>query len=63
MNSNLADVVKRQEALGEPSVLLVPGEVRALLSRLLRHSVPQLSVLAYHEVPDDKRLKLIGTVG
>jgi flagellar biosynthesis protein FlhA len=63
MNSSLADVVKRQEALGEPSVLLVPGEVRALLSRLLRHSVPQLSVLAYHEVPDDKRLKLIGTVG
>jgi flagellar biosynthesis protein FlhA len=63
MNSNLTEVVKRQEALGEPSVLLVPGEVRALLSRLLRHSVPQLSVLAYHEIPDDKRLKLIGTVG
>jgi flagellar biosynthesis protein FlhA len=63
MNSNLAEVVKRQEALGEPSVLLVPGDVRALLARLLRHSVPQLSVLAYHEVPDDKRLKLIGTVG
>ena len=63
LNQNLADVVKRQEALGQPAVLLVPGPVRPVLSRLVRHSVPQLSVLAYHEIPDDKRLKLIGQVG
>lgn len=63
LNQNLADVVKRQEAMGQPSVLLVPGPVRPVLSRLVRHSVPQLSVLAYHEIPDDKRLKLIGQVG
>ncbi|MCK7595137.1 flagellar biosynthesis protein FlhA [Lysobacter sp. CAU 1642] len=63
ITQGLVDVVKRQEALGEPAVLLVPGPVRAVLARLVRHSVPQLWVLAYHEIPDDKRIKLIGSVG
>jgi flagellar biosynthesis protein FlhA len=63
LNQSLAEVVKRQEAMGEPSILLVPGSVRAVLARLVRHSVPQLWVLAYHEVPDDKRIKLLGSVG
>jgi len=63
LNQSLTDVVKRQETLGEPAILLVPGPVRAVLARLVRHSVPQLWVLAYHEVPDDKRIKLIGSVG
>jgi flagellar biosynthesis protein FlhA len=63
ITQSLADVVKRQEALGEPAVLLVPGAVRAVLARLVRHSVPQIWVLAYHEIPDDKRIKLIGSVG
>ena len=63
LTQSLGEVVKRQEALGEPAVLLVPGSVRAVLSRLVRHSVPQLWVLAYHEIPDDKRIKLIGSVG
>ena len=43
-------------------MLLVPGPVRGALARLVRHSVPALSVLAYNEVPEDKRLKLIGTI-
>ncbi|WP_272948284.1 MULTISPECIES: hypothetical protein [Xanthomonas] len=40
-------------------MVLVPGTVRA---RLVRHSIPSLSVLAYSEVPEDKRLKLVGTI-
>ena len=43
-------------------MVLVPGPVRAALARLVRHSVPSLSVLAYSEVPEDKRLKLVGTI-
>ncbi|WP_301280328.1 hypothetical protein [Xanthomonas vasicola] len=42
--------------------MLVPAQVRAALARLVRHSVPSLSVLAYSEVPEDKRLKLVGTI-
>lgn len=63
LHQGLADCTKRQEALGEPAVLLVPGPVRGLIAKLTRHSVPGLSILAYHEVPEDKRLKLIGAIG
>ena len=63
LHTNLSDCVLQQEARGEPAVLLVPGAIRATLSRLVRHSVPALSVLAYTEVPDDKRLRLVGSVG
>ena len=63
LHQNLGDCVTRQESRGEPAVLLVPGGVRASVARLVRHSVPSLSVLAYAEVPEDKRLRLVGAVG
>ena len=62
LQQSLADCAGRQEAKGEPAVVLVPATVRASLARLVRHSVPALSVLAYTEVPEDKRLKLVGTI-
>jgi len=62
LHQSLADCVAKQEARNEPSVLLVPAPVRQALARMVRHSVPQLSVLAYNEVPEDKRLKLIGSI-
>jgi flagellar biosynthesis protein FlhA len=63
LHQNLGECVSRQESRGEPAVLLVPGSVRAAVARLVRHSVPSLAVLAYAEVPEDKRLRLVGAVG
>ncbi|HVI26051.1 MAG TPA: flagellar biosynthesis protein FlhA [Xanthomonadaceae bacterium] len=63
LHANLSECVTRQEGRGEPAVLLVPGQIRASIARLVRHSVPQLAVLAYGEVPEDKRLRLVGAVG
>ncbi len=62
LHQSLADCVGKQESRNEPAVVLVPAPVRAALARLVRHSVPSLSVLAYSEVPEDKRLKLVGTI-
>jgi flagellar biosynthesis protein FlhA len=63
LHHNLSECVTRQEGRGEPAVLLVPAGIRASIARLVRHSVPQLAVLAYGEVPEDKRLRLVGAVG
>ena len=63
LHQNLSDCVTQQEGRGEPAVLLVPGGIRATIARLVRHSVPALSVLAYTEVPEDKRLRLVGSIG
>lgn len=62
LHQSLAECVTKQEARNEPAVVLVPAQVRAALARLVRHSVPSLSVLSYSEVPEDKRLKLVGTI-
>ncbi|WP_369038808.1 flagellar biosynthesis protein FlhA [Stenotrophomonas maltophilia] len=62
LHQSLAECVSKQEARNEPAVVLVPGPVRSALARLVRHSVPSLSVLSYSEVPEDKRLKLVGTI-
>ena len=63
LHQNLSECVTQQDGRGEPAVLLVPAGIRATIARLVRHSVPALSVLAYTEVPEDKRLRLVGAIG
>jgi len=62
LHQSLTECVARQEALGQPAVLLVPGPVRPGMAKLLRHSVPSLCVLAYGEVPEDRAIQLLGTI-
>jgi flagellar biosynthesis protein FlhA len=62
LHRSLNDNVQRQEAVGQPAVLLVPGPLRPMLARFVRHSIPALKVLAYNEVPEAKRIRLAGTV-
>jgi flagellar biosynthesis protein FlhA len=56
-------VVQQREQLGQPSVLLVPGPLRGLLSRFLRRSAPQLKVLSQSEIPDNRTIKVVGVLG
>ncbi len=53
----------QQERLGLPSVLLVPTELRVLLSRFLRRAVSQIKVLAHNEVPDTYTIKVTSLLG
>ena len=55
--------VQRQEQLGLPAVLLVPGAIRMLLSRFLRRSLPQIRVLSHAEIPESRKLKITSVVG
>jgi flagellar biosynthesis protein FlhA len=54
---------RKQEQLGYTPVLLVPGQLRALLSRFLRRALPQLKVLSHAELPDSKTIKVTSLVG
>jgi flagellar biosynthesis protein FlhA len=58
-----AAAAKQQEELGLPAVLLVPGNLRWLLSRFLRRAVQQLKVIANGEVPDSKIIKVTSIIG
>jgi len=49
--------------MGVTPVLLVPGQLRAVLSRFLRRSLPQLKLLSHAEIPDSKTIKVTALVG
>nr|WP_298414434.1 flagellar biosynthesis protein FlhA [uncultured Halomonas sp.] len=55
--------VARQEASGEPLVLVVQHGLRALLSRFLRRRLTHLSVLSQAEIPDDRTLRVTTLIG
>lgn len=63
MQRALAESAQRQEAAGEPAVLLVGSGLRPWLAKFTRHSVPNLQVLAYNEVPENKQIRMVATVG
>ncbi len=63
LQRNLSDASRRQEVLGEPAVLLVPPSLRQTLSRFVRAGVPGLQVLAWNEIPDNRRVRLVTAVG
>ena len=58
-----ANAARRMEDAGQPPVLLVPGNLRLLLSRFLRRAVPQLKVIANAEVPDSRTIRVTTIIG
>jgi flagellar biosynthesis protein FlhA len=63
IQQNLVDRTRRQEAAGEPAVLLVAPKIRPWIARLMRYASPTLSVLAYNEIPESRRIRVIAAVG
>ena len=49
--------------VGSPAVLLVPPAPRVWMARFVRQGIPGLNVLAYNEIPDDRKVRLIGAIG
>lgn len=63
LQRSLTDSARRQETAGQPAVLLTSPELRHWLYRLARHTVSSLHVLAFNEIPDDKQVRIVATVG
>jgi len=63
LQQSLVEAAQRQEMLGQPVILLVAGQIRAMMSRFARMTVPNMYVLAYQEIPDNKQVTIVATVG
>ncbi len=61
LHESLNAEAQKQEVSGEPAVLLVPPNLRPWLARMMR-GIRNLHVLAYNEVPDDKRIQMVGAI-
>ncbi|MDA3878392.1 MAG: flagellar biosynthesis protein FlhA [Halothiobacillus sp.] len=63
LHQSLRDAAEKQEQAGLPAVLLVAPQIRSWLARMVRYSIRQLHVLSYNEVPDNKDIKVVASVG
>lgn len=63
LNNALSNAAKKQESAGKPVVLLVAAPLRLMLVRLTRFNLPDMHVLGYNEIPDNKQITIEATVG
>jgi flagellar biosynthesis protein FlhA len=63
MHRSLSERVQEREMAGEPAVLLVAPVLRYGLAQFIRHTISGLHVLSYNEVPDNKNIRIVATVG
>lgn len=61
MNMPVAREQMKQQ--GAPPLLLVMPQIRPLLSRYARLFAPGLSVLSYNEIPEQREVSIIGSLG
>ncbi|SDN88747.1 flagellar biosynthesis protein FlhA [Halomonas shengliensis] len=61
--SQAEQALERHEASGEPPVLVVQHNLRALLSRFLRRRLRHLVVMSQAEIPDDRHLRITTLIG
>ncbi len=60
---SIREAAERQEIQGQPAVLLVPDGLRDFMARFVRHSVKNIHVLAFAEVPENRQIKIVANVG
>ena len=63
LQRSLADAVQSQEMAGNPAVLLVTSQLRAAMAQFVRTGLEQLHVLAYQEIPDNKSITIVASIG
>jgi len=63
MFKSLEQVAQQQEAANQATILVVAPGLRLWLSQLVKHSIAGMSVLSYSEIPDNKNIKVVASVG
>lgn len=59
----MVETASQQEATGLEAILLVAAPIRPWLARFAKQSVPGMKVLSYNEIPDDRQIKVVATIG
>ncbi|MBL3528614.1 MAG: flagellar biosynthesis protein FlhA [gamma proteobacterium endosymbiont of Lamellibrachia anaximandri] len=59
----LAETAANMETAGQESVLLVAAPIRPWMARFAKHAAPGMHILSYNEIPDNRQIKVISTIG
>ncbi|MBD5769839.1 flagellar biosynthesis protein FlhA [Marinomonas colpomeniae] len=63
LQNSLKQSAEQQEAMGNTPILIVSAPIRPMLARFMRYGMVNMSVLSYQEVPDHKRITVVGVIG
>jgi len=63
LQRSVREAAERQEVAGKPTVLLVSSAIRHPIARFFRMSKQLIHVLAYEEIPDNKQITVVSTIG
>ncbi len=63
LQQSVIEVAQEREVAGKPAVLLVSAGIRALLAKFVRISQSVIHVLAYEEIPENKQITVVSTIG
>lgn len=63
LHTTLKEESQKIEAEGSSSILLVAPQLRAPLARLFRFSLPNLNILAYSEIPENRQISVVANIG
>ena len=59
----LTETANHQETAGQESVLLVAAPIRPWMAKFVKQSALSMKVLSYNEIPDNRQIKVVATIG
>lgn len=63
LQQSLSEVAQQQEMQGNPAVLVTAAPVRPVMARFVRYGIQNVHVLSYQEIPDNKQITIVATLG
>jgi len=63
MYNKLLEYVKKCDIEALPGIILVHDELRTVLEKLFKASMPNLHFLSFSEIPEDKQIKIVDKIG
>lgn len=63
LQESLREAVEHMELSGQPAVLLTSPSIRSMMAKFVRYSVPGMHVLSYQEIPDNKQVRVVKSIG
>ena len=59
----LAETGAAMERDGQESILLVAAPIRPWMARFAKHAAPGMHVLSYNEIPDNRQIRVVSSIG